>query len=294
LTVSIQVSILVCTKKYVTPQSVAGIRDAYDQYEQAMYGEHVVINLNGKHRGVAGFFNASAFDDLDDDLKSEVCNIPLSQLGFLSLVLLVWAITCMAQMKNCIENFMAVIFFAKTVDSMADALTEAEGDDDEGDDDDGAVDSTGVDDGLPTYIITGVTMPVKVFLTLFVFIPDMGTTCYIMWLGSRWLVATNDFGNVISNAVALEFLLMLKCLLFYALVSERNKRDLSHTALAPAWSEEPAGYAVYYTSTIWAVFAVLWVYFYVYHQAVLPDYKWDVHSVCTPWLQHQLDPDSGN
>lgn len=289
LTLVLQLSILVCTKSYVTPQQVAGIRGAYEEYEQAMYGDHTYLNQFHKHRGVAGFFNASAFDALDDDLKTDVCNIPLSQLGFLSLVLLVWAITCMSQLKHGVENFMAVVVFSTTVHSMGDALLESPDDSD----DEGAKDECGIDDGVPVYVIHGCTTPVKVFLSMFVFLPDIAATCYVLWLGSRWLVATNDFGNVLSNAVALEFTLMLKVLIYKALASERNKRDLSHTALAPSWNEEPAGCGIYFSSTAWALFAGLWVYYYVYHQAVLADYKWDLSSVCTPWLQNQLSASGG-
>lgn len=288
LTIFLQIAVLAGTKKYVTPQQVAGIRDAYDQYETAMYPGHTYLNQNGKHRGVAGYFNATAFDDLDGDLQSDVCNIPLSQVNFLSLVLVIWSVTCMAQLKQCAENFMCIIFFAKTTASMKDAITEEE----EGDDDDDvASDASDIDDGIPMCIITGCTLKVKTLLTVFVFLPDFGATCFIMWLGSRWLVATNDFGNVISNAVALEFILMLKELLYYALASERNKRDLNHTGLAPAWSKEPAGYLIYFSTISWAFFAIAWVWYYVHHQGVLPDYKWDVHGVCTSWLQNQLTPD---
>jgi hypothetical protein len=286
LTIFLQLAVLAGTKKYVTPQQVAGIRDAYDQYEVAMYPGHSYLNQNGKHRGVPGYFDAKAFDKLDGDLQQDVCNIPLSQVNFLSLVLLIWSITCMAQLKQCVENFMCVIFFAKTIASMKDAITEEEEEDDEGLDDE-VDDASDIDDGIPMSIITGVTMKVKVLLTVFVFLPDFATTCFILWLGSRWLVATNDFGNVLSNAVALEFILMLKELLYYALASERNKRDLTHTGLAPAWSKEPAGYTIYFGSSLaWAFFAIAWVWYYVHHQGVLPDYKWDVNGVCTTWLQN--------
>jgi hypothetical protein len=289
LTVVLSVSILVCTKKYVTPQQVAAIRSAYDSYQTIMYNNHTYLNENGKNRGLPGYFNASAFAEVGDD-QGDVCNIPLSELSFLGTVLLIWTITCTAQLKACAENFVALIFFAGTVDSMADAIVLKDDDDDDDANDDCNSD---IQDGIPTSVIVGLTLPVKVFLILCVFIPDFGTTCYVLWLGSRWLVATNDFGNLISNAVALEFILMTKKLLFLALVTDRNRRDLKHTGLAPSWSHEPAGYMVYFSTIVWAFLAALWVYYYVYiGQAVLPDYKWDVQGVCRAWFQAQLDPDA--
>lgn len=296
-TVSLQIGVLVCTKLYVTPKQVADIRDSYSSYEQAMYGDHSYLNKNGKNRGVSGFFNASAFDSLGDDMQEAICNIPLSQLTFISVVLLVWSVTCFSQLKKCLENFMAVIFFADTINNMSDALSQSNDEVDSeasGSDAGNQCNEAGIDDGIPVFVITGATLQIKVFLTIFVFIPDFCCTSYVLWLGSRWLVATNDFGNIISNAVALEFILMLKVIIYHALASSRNKRDLQHTALKPSWEREPAGYIVYFSTIVWAVLAVLWVKFYINFQQVLPDYKWDVHEVCSPWLSSQLDPDIGS
>lgn len=286
LTTFIQVASLVGTKMYVTPYQVAACRGAYDTFESHMYGTHVYLNANGHKRGIPGFFNATTFDDLTPDVQSQVCNIPLSQLSFIGLILFVWAITCFAQIKYTMETFMALIFLAETHSTMKDALTIAEKDEDRGDDE-GA---KGCDDGIDTLVITGLTMPVKALIVIFVFLPDLGNTIFVLWLGSRWLVATNDFGNILSNAVALEFILMLKNLLYYALVTSRNKRDLKHTGLKPSWKKEPAGYGIYFTSTVWLVAAAVWVICYIHMQQVLPDYKWDVHEVCNIWLANQLNP----
>mmetsp|Transcript_18184 Transcript_18184/g.29570 ORF Transcript_18184/g.29570 Transcript_18184/m.29570 type:complete len:504 (-) Transcript_18184:131-1642(-) len=279
----LEISLVVCTKKFVTPQQVASIRDAYDQFEVTMYDSHTYINKNGKNRGIVGFFNASLFDTLDDDTQGDVCNIPISQVGFIGIILVVWSVTCFAQIKSTIENFMALLFFAATVDSMANALEERRDENSDGDSEDS-------DDGeRKCQVIVGLTLPVKLMLTIFIFLPDLGTASYVLWLGSRWLLATNDFGNLISNAVALEFILQLKNLLYLALVSDRNKRDLHNTGLAPPWDKEPAGYGVYFNSMTWAILSLLWVWAYLFHfQQVLPDYHWDVHSVCTPWLYSQL------
>lgn len=144
-------------------------------------------------------------------------------------------------------------------------------------------------------VITGLTMSIKVLFTTFVFLPELATTVYILWLGCRWLTATNDFGNLLSNAVALEFVLQIKCLLFYALVSERNRSELKYTGMAPPWPKEGAGYGTYFNTLSWATLAVMWVYLYVFHlQAVLPDYHWDVKQVCDSYLQNILTASGGS
>jgi hypothetical protein len=289
VTTAIQTIMLVGTKMYVTPQAVSTIRHDYEAFEHHMYDGNTYLTENGKERGMDGFFNATLFETLNGELKQSICNIPMSQLFFISLALLVWSITCFASIKNTIEQCLALVIFASTLDSMEHCLKE--GDDGEGETEgcDGAGDC---DDGIEPLIIVGLTWPVKVFFLIFVFIPDLATTTFVLWLGSRWLIATPDFSNVISNAVALEFILGLKFLLFYALVSERNKRDLAHTGLKAPWSREPAGYGIYFGALMWLIAAMIWVQCYLSWQTVLPDYKWDVRQVCSPWLASQLDPDS--
>jgi hypothetical protein len=281
MTVAAQVSVLICVQMYVTPQQIADIRDAYAEYEEWMYDGHVYLNENGKSRGIDGYFDASLFETMDDDLKSDVCNIPMSELPYLCVIILAWAIMCLAQIKSCIEKFCSITFMAKTIDSMKDSLFMYVGEDNPDEE---------CDDGVDTSVVCGCTLGVKVFLALFVFLPDLLCTCFLLWLGTMWLTATNDFGNLLSNAVALDFVLGLKFILCYALVSDRNKRDLDHTGLAPSWKREPAGFVIYFNTLTWAFFAFLWVWLYIQNQGVLPDYKWDVNIVCNPWLASQLDP----
>jgi len=312
LTVGIQVSITVATKQFVTPGQVADIRDAYDHYEDFMYAGHVYLNVNGKKRGVPGYFNASLFEEMSDDNKEAACNIPFSQLPFLMLLLLVWSITCFANIKSCFGTFMSLIVFAETKEDMKDSisdwkhaiLSEAGGDEnnDAGSDKSGddtkdpslAAASMAPGEGANIQVITGITLPCKIFFVLGVFLPEFCATSYLLWLGCRWLTATNDFSDLLCNAVALEFTLGLKRLLFYALASDRNKRDLRLTGLTPPWGREGAGYGVYFNTVIWFLFSCIWVFLYIFYlQQVLPDYHWDVHQVCDGWLTNILVASGG-
>ena len=45
----------------------------------------------------------------------------------------------------------------------------------------------------------------KAIITFLVLLPRFGIACYLLWLGCRWLTATNNFADLILNAVALEF-----------------------------------------------------------------------------------------
>lgn len=300
ITTGITISIVICTKSFVTPLQVADIRDAYATFETVMYGGHTYLNKNGKTRGMPGFFDASLFDNLSDDEQSAACNIPFSQLNFLFIILMVWSITCVASLKKCFELFLSLIILSENHDDMRGCLKDWEGaigrDDQDVDEPLSRLQKVSEDENqadedsiLPVQVITGLTPKLKLFLSIFVFLPELLTTLYLLWLGCRWLAATNDFADMVCNAVALEFVLQLKCMLYYALASERNKRDLKMTAIAPAWTREGAGFGVYFNTLAWALLALIWVWAYIFHfQQVLPDYKWDVHQVCNPWLLNIL------
>merc|ERR1712232_1345200 len=101
----------------------------------------------------------------------------------------------------------------------------------------------------------------------------------LLWLGCRFLAATNDFGEMVLNAVALEFVLMIKDLLYCTIVPDRNKREVEKICIRPSQPVEWASY--------WTYLGTLsWLFYYVFlFQLVLPGYNWDVRLMCTPWLE---------
>uniref|UniRef100_A0A7S1F2J9 Uncharacterized protein n=1 Tax=Noctiluca scintillans TaxID=2966 RepID=A0A7S1F2J9_NOCSC len=268
MTFGMQIAAMVCIKVYVTPAHLHHIRDAYDKYEFIMHGSvesHTYLTIHGERRGFAEYFEPSLIAKLDDDELAEMCNIPFSQIGFFALVLFIWNITCFSKMKLVIDSFVSLIISTPTVSSMRETLQDT------------------VDEARPRKIITGLTARVKIALSVLVFFPWLITTLFMLWLGCRWLTATNDFGELVLNAVALEFILQLKELVYQATVSERNQRDLSNTLMTASWKNQ-VGYITFLIGIWPGVIALLWIYLYIVHfQSVLVDYKWDIHDACTPY-----------
>jgi len=235
---------------------------------------------NGKHRGVDGTFNRAAFATLQRHEQEAACQIPLSQPDFFFIVLCIWSLTCMSEMRKSVNLFQSLIMNTENCQSMGDSLTTSE----EGE-----------------LLIARLTINLKVLIMALVIIPRVSITCYLLWLGCRWLLATTDFGDLILNAVALEFILMLKDLLFSSLVTLRNKLDLGRTKVMPRFAKEGATITAFTRTIIYGVMSVLWVVIYMglppgylpafvshhFHglQTVLPDYKWDVHDVCVDWIK---------
>lgn len=267
-----QVFLLWKFKEFVTAKAVHDIRHAYDLFEKSMYDE-TELTVNGNHRGV-GYFNVTRFGDLGDHEQSSVCRIPLSQPEFFFAILCIWTLTCLQQLKRVQQDFMSLILNTKHCSSMKDSQQDI----------DGAAGSE--------ILISHLTYGVKALIFCIVLIPRAVITSYLLWIGCRWLLATNNFADLILNAVALEFVLLMKDSLYIVLVSERNKRDMANTKINPPVHQEKAGIWVFTGTIFWLLLAFAWVLLYmgIPHrtdgvQAVLPEYRWDVQHVCTRWIK---------
>lgn len=275
-TIAIQAFITLQVKKFVTAKWVHDIRNDYDAFEVHMYGTEpgaTTLTVNGKHRGVDGHFMPGNFGTLDDDLKERVCNIPFSQTPFFMCVLLIWALTCVGEIRLTISAFRSYIVNTKMIKRMKDALSDLDDDLDD-------------DDPENRWVIDGLTGQVKAVIVFCVLLPRMLLVLVLLWLGCRFLAATNDFGEMVLNAVALEFVLLVKDLLYRTIVPDRNKREIEKIMIRPSQMVEYASFWSYLGTFSWAFVAIAWIFYYVfYFQLVLPQYRWDVRALCTPWLE---------
>merc|ERR1719161_2218973 len=71
--------------------------------------------------------------------------------------------------------------------------------------------------------VQGLTCCLKAALVLCVQCPRFIMNSVLLWLGMRWLTATLGFGDLLLNALALEFILNLSDLLFLTLVPYSGK-----------------------------------------------------------------------
>merc|ERR1719235_170054 len=125
------------------------------------------------------------------------------------MVLFIWTLTCLAELKQCMGQFLSLVVMMPRLTSMKEALQDT-GPSGQARDADG--------DGVAEKVVNGLTWAVKATILVLVLLPRFVITCALLWLGCRWLAATNDFSDLVLNAVALEFLLMLKELLYHTLV----------------------------------------------------------------------------
>lgn len=256
-------------KKFVTARAVHDIREAYDAFERKVYQGHVTVNSRNMSRGIDGmdgvyYGGQVAFDTLlTDDEKESACRIPLSEPNFFFCIIYIWSLTVISEIKKTWLIFSRLILHTDNAETMANATDDnADGDE----------------------VIERLTIFVKVIIVTTILLPRLFISSVLLWLGCRWLTATNDFADLLLNAVALEFVLLLKELLYHTLVPNRNKHDLINTKICLEHEAGPPNACDFLGSFGWAIVTLVWVFLYVYYlQHVLPDYQFDVQSVCEEW-----------
>mmetsp|Transcript_9249 Transcript_9249/g.20666 ORF Transcript_9249/g.20666 Transcript_9249/m.20666 type:complete len:356 (+) Transcript_9249:49-1116(+) len=268
--IGIQVFLLIEIKIFVTSPSVGAIREVYDAYQKIMYDSHVRDSGFGFSLGIGGpkgpYFNEANFKHIPKDQADVVCSIPFSQPEYLGVILLIWSLTVIGEVKTCCRY----LRWLWSVDSvpLSNVLAHADREGGENDFNDVSV------IGLPKWL--------KIFLASGMVLPRLLVAVLLGWLGCRWLASTLSFAECLINAVALEFVIALNTLLYDMLMSDRNKRELNNMKMSIEYEgvQEPSALA-YLGTFAWGFIALSWVVLYIFRlQMVLPGYQWDVKGPC--------------
>lgn len=277
---TIQVFLLSQVKRFVSAMAVHDIRKTYDKFQHVMYDGHTEVVFTHpfvERRGIGGkygpYFNVSKFGELEPGVRAAACHIPLSEPMFFWTVLFIWTLTCASELRKTYEITSELICNTETIDSMSYALKDEE--------------VSG-----EVAVIVGLTRGVKALIVFLVILPRLGIICFLVWVGCRWLLATNNFSDLILNSVALEFILCLKDVIYMALVPRRSMLDLQNTTIQPMDKKEPESIRVFMGTLVWVLVAAGWVTIYMgsgaLHlrglQQVLRGFQWNVHDVCVSWI----------
>merc|ERR1712232_72586 len=154
-----------------------------------------------------GFQNFSGLSSLTawENIKMGICQIPLSQPCFLGVILLIWSLHCVADIKRVIDLFACIVQLGPSNGGFARLRHGEEG---------GAVS------------VESFSMSAKTSIFALIFVPRLLVNSVLLWLGCRWLIATFKFEDLVLNGCALAFIKETKDLLFDTLVSSWCKREL--------------------------------------------------------------------
>lgn len=283
VTMGFQVFLLEEIKRFVSAKAVHDIRVAYEKYENATYlcpefPENCYKTFTNHNRGKLEHKpNATVMNErlsrMPEEDQATACRIPLSQPFFFWAVLTLWTTTVLRELRRIYTGTMRIMTIA-TTDSMANALMYDDGED-------------GHQGHKRTHKvhIVGLTITIKLFFGLMQ-VCRFAIAVYLLWIGCRWLLGTTEFGDLILNAVALEFVLNLKEMFYLAFMPERNKIDLNDTSLPPYPRTIQPSFQTFIQTGVYMAVPFLWAALYMrYFQQVLPNYNWDVHDPCVHYIE---------
>jgi len=278
LAIGLQVFLVVKVKTLVCAKSVHGIRETYSIYQDHMYSEKEET-INGKYRGIGEM--DGDFDTLDDDVKEEVCQFPLSQPDFLFAILFMWSMTIVAEVRRCIFWARRFIIYTETDLEGPCHVIHPEGLPE------GAPERFGLEDG--TTGLKSLSKTLKAVIAI-IFAVQTSTALFLLWVGCRWLTASPNFADLILNGLALTFIVEIKDMLYADLLPTllRSETEIIRVRAEPV-ERKWIGMDSMLAPVFWAMVSALWCWLYLFHlQAVLPQYKWDVKGPCYKFLTEVL------
>lgn len=264
-TLGMQIYITLMTKFIVTPEDVKDVRKAYGKFEVIMYDNHTTLTKFGHNRGIDGFYNIENFAKMSEDESKDLCALGLTQPVFLLAILLLWTITSLKYMRKNIQFTIRLSWIPSNAWSMTDSnIFKKHGKDKYG-----------------KRRLANLPLLWKIFIIVAIQIPVIFANGILLWVGCRWLLATVGFGDLLLNAIALEFILVMHEVLYYTVTPQSLRYELGSMVINPVTLSQPPNMMNMLASFGMFVLAVSWTFAYVYvFQQVLPDYKWDVKAAC--------------
>jgi hypothetical protein len=266
LTFAMSAFLVYSMKRWVTPHTVLEVRALYDRYELWMYANHTHLTVNGFNRGISEYYQLERFSSLDEEVQSRICGVPLGHPNYCTIILFIWTLTVVADIRRA--GNLADLFLRQvpTVPQVQDMFELRDGR--AARDHDGKVRL----EGVPWFL--------KAVLLIVLIVPRVALDTVLLWLGCRWLIATTCMENILLNAVALEFILCFKDLLYLGAVPVRNWLETQEMLIGHN-TKQTANCRSYLGEFAWLLVALSWVLAYIfYFQQVLPDYKWDIRAAC--------------
>jgi hypothetical protein len=273
LNVALQVSVIITITTLSCAKAVHEVRQSYSNFERHMYYGKGELTPHYGFRGTGIIGDENRFNSIPENDKFHICMIPLVHPAVLIPLLFIWSLCCAGDFKSCLSLAQSVIDL-ETSNRTAAVTREENGD----------------------RIIKELSEGMKAIIFVLIILPRMIIDALMLWIGCRWLLATNSFADLVMNSVGLEFILQLRVILYNTIASERNKQDnvrtkidVAHVASRQAKIPNPLAFL---STFLWAFAAFTWTIGYVYKfQGVLPNYKWDVRNACEHWLQKKFMSD---
>jgi len=268
LNTTIQMMMLVWVNEFIVHPQVLDIQQHYKAYHEEAFTS-VPVTDKFQHFSEVGWNNFMA-----DDEKASLCQAALSNTPFISTVIFLWAL-------RILQEFRDTDYLRQRVHDLPDLSSSITFDE--------MVQENRKDEtGEVSHDIVALTGSVRAGLYVLIVIPKYIIACVLLWLGSRWLVSTESFSDLILNVMALEFIIGVDELFFLSLFPSRMAEHVAMVKFAPPWTnhvaqihDEQHTISAFRASIGCLCLAVAWVVLYLRAlQMVLPGYQYDLWEKC--------------
>merc|ERR1719171_64077 len=253
LNVAFQVMLLEYVYIYIVRKAVATTQSDYKLYHAQAFNSD-------------GSFNQPGWNDLP--VKESLCEAAMSDKFFTGMLLLLWTFRMIQEYReiNRLRRHVTNLPTCKHVDDMVHEVEDGDGE---------------------RHELICLTPMTKVTLWILIILPKFAIVTFLLFVGSRYLVSTESFADLILNAIALEFVINIDELLFAALYPESGPEEVDQLKIAsvkkPMTKEQRSDSFVsgYHRSMVFMFIGIGWVLFYMlYFQQVIPGYAKDLHLHC--------------
>jgi hypothetical protein len=224
-----------------------------------------------------GTFLPDKWEDLDFLTKKKICQIPFSKFGFTFLIIWIWAMVMVTELRETL----CIISDIQSVEG-TDKLSEV------------------------IHVVPGgrnhlrrLTPALRFSIHCFISLPKLVVNAGLYFIGTKWLAATPDFPSLILNSLALGFIIGVDELIYTTFLPKKMRSTVEETKFlvrSASLEEDIADrWASYRTSVLWFFASIASsVCYLLFSQllnpkilplAVLPGYKFDLNARCGPVIE---------
>jgi len=199
---ALQFSLLYFSYFFVASPAVARVQNIYKEF-------HVICFEDD------GTFNTTKWDNWPVDKRDQLCNVVFSNFWFLWFVLLLWWMTLLNEFRKTewmLRDFSNVASTEFAPSMIENPMAQSHNMIERGEEEEER--------------IVRLTGHMRWTLYLFLVVPKFSINLALLIVGTMWLTATDDFADLLLNAVALEFILMIDETVFDAMFPRTVKEHI--------------------------------------------------------------------
>lgn len=267
----LQFTTLYYVNRYIVGDAVHGTQVNYAQYHAEVFNPDKSFNETEWKTWTGPYM--------------ELCNLSMSKASFTVVILFMWSTRILTEFRDIhtlMSDVLAVIPLPRGASS-SDMMQSAD-----------------TDDGQQFNVVS-MTCCCRFWIFTLVVVPKAIIAVILIYIGSRWLVATESFSDLILNALALEFIIGTDELVYDGFSPSLLKKAVESTKLCklnPSGEKTPDDeenfcqvVCAYGRSLVMVLACCFWTILYMnYFQQVIPSYPFDIAPNCGGWFSKRYDP----